>query len=212
MAHKLGHIPYNKGWRIRIKKSCKFCHAEFESFPSEINRIFCSNECRFASKIGIKRPQWVKEKISASKMGHEVSLELREKMRKLIVGRKPHLGIKHSMESRKKMSITHRGISSEEWSGFGTEDNKLSRNAFVRTIQKEVLKRDNYTCQLCGQVGGRLQVDHIQSWAQYVELRFNMDNCRTLCQKCHYKITYGKDIPKGKEKWGYFTGKNFIVN
>lgn len=43
----------------------------------------------------------------------------------------------------------------------------------------------------------------IQPWAEYVELRFDINNCRTLCMACHYKITFGKDMPKGVTAWGH---------
>lgn len=79
----------------------------------------------------------------------------------------------------------------------------LERKRFGQTIQKQVLKRDDYTCQICGKRGGDLQVDHIQSWAEYIEMRFCIDNCRTLCVKCHYKITYGKPMPPTVKAWGH---------
>ncbi len=79
----------------------------------------------------------------------------------------------------------------------------MERRRFASTIRKQVLKRDDYTCQLCGQRGGELQVDHIQAWADYVELRFNIENCRTLCQKCHYQITYGKPMSPIIRTWGH---------
>jgi len=69
-------------------------------------------------------------------------------------------------------------------------------------MQKEVFERDNYTCQMCDERGGKLQVDHIQSWAEYVELRFDMKNLRTLCMDCHYLITFGKKKPEGVI-WGH---------
>lgn len=59
---------------------------------------------------------------------------------------------------------------------------------------------------MCGQRGVALQVDHIQPWAEYVELRFDINNCRTLCQGCHYQITFGKPIPSNVRAWGH----NFI--
>lgn len=82
------------------------------------------------------------------------------------------------------------------------EDDYRMRRLFRVQIQKKVFERDNYTCQLCG-AKGNLQVDHIQSWADYVELRFCIDNCRTLCAKCHYKITFGKEMPKTTKTWGH---------
>jgi 5-methylcytosine-specific restriction endonuclease McrA len=78
---------------------------------------------------------------------------------------------------------------------------------FRKTIQKQVLERDDYTCQICGQKGNELQVDHIQPWAEYVELRFDINNCRTLCMRCHYKVTYGREMPITVKKWGYNLGR-----
>lgn len=84
---------------------------------------------------------------------------------------------------------------------------KLQRMKFRRTIQKEVLKRDNYTCQICFKQGVDLQVDHIKSWKEYVKLRFDINNCRTLCSRCHYKITFNKNMPENIQKWGHNLGR-----
>lgn len=97
---------------------------------------------------------------------------------------------------------------SPRWKGGVTNKDRLERVRFRRYIQKLVFKRDNYKCQICGQ-DGDLQVDHIQPWAEYVELRFDMNNCRTLCVKCHYKITFGKPMPPKVRAWGHnFLGGN----
>lgn len=93
-----------------------------------------------------------------------------------------------------------KGKASHKYIDGRTSVNALERRKFVLTIQKEILKRDKYTCQMC-ESKRDLQVDHIQSWAEYVELRFSMDNCRTLCRSCHFKITYGKSMPHDS-KWG----------
>lgn len=94
------------------------------------------------------------------------------------------------------------GEKNHNWKGGITPQDVLERKRFQHTMQKLVLERDNYTCQLCGNKGD-LQVDHIQSWVEYVELRFSIDNCRTLCAKCHYKITYGKEMPENIKGWGH---------
>lgn len=94
------------------------------------------------------------------------------------------------------------GANNWRWKGGITPQDKLERVKFRMRIRKQVLQRDNYTCQLCGKVGGNLQVDHIQAWAEYVELRFSIDNCRTLCMSCHYEVTYKKPLPSTINNWG----------
>lgn len=55
-----------------------------------------------------------------------------------------------------------------------------------------VFARDNYTCQICGQRGGRLQADHIKPYKAFPDLRLDLSNGRTLCIECHKKTpTYG---------------------
>jgi 5-methylcytosine-specific restriction endonuclease McrA len=112
-------------------------------------------------------------------------------------------GKKHSIESKIKMSATRQGIPQDQWTGFIRTTDQLERTRFRHQIQKSVFERDNYTCQLCLVHGVALQVDHIQPWAEYVEGRFDVNNCRTLCMSCHYKITFGREKPEGVTTWGH---------
>ena len=80
-------------------------------------------------------------------------------------------------------------------------DDRRQRVLFRQIMQRQVFERDEYTCQMCNVRGIDLQVDHIQPWAEYVEGRFSIDNCRTLCARCHYKLTFGKEMPSNIKGW-----------
>ena len=55
----------------------------------------------------------------------------------------------------------------------------------IEPISKLTKKRDNYTCKLCGQVGGKLTSHHIEKFSSNIEDRGNPKNIITLCLKCH---------------------------
>ncbi|MES2401836.1 MAG: HNH endonuclease [Pseudomonadota bacterium] len=52
-------------------------------------------------------------------------------------------------------------------------------------------------CIHCGDVsGGNLQAHHRKEWAEYPELRFDVNNGITLCKWCHWLAhTYHGCIP-----------------
>ena len=51
--------------------------------------------------------------------------------------------------------------------------------------REAVFKRDNYTCQMCGQHGGKLNAHHIERYSKCVERRTDVSNGVTLCESCH---------------------------
>lgn len=72
------------------------------------------------------------------------------------------------------------------WKGGITPQNQKERNSLqYRQWREAVFVRDDYTCQNCGQRGGRLNAHHISAWANDKERRFDICNGITLCSKCH---------------------------
>lgn len=64
-----------------------------------------------------------------------------------------------------------------------------------RKWAKNIKERDGFTCQACGQVGGKLVSHHIIPWQISEEHRMIMDNGITLCDRCHndyHNMTGGK--------------------
>lgn len=69
----------------------------------------------------------------------------------------------------------------------------VRRSSAYRRWHDTILKRDEYTCQICGQVGGRLNVHHIKPFAKYPKLRLELSNGVTLCERCHRNIHRKKE-------------------
>ena len=112
-------------------------------------------------------------KISQSEKGKVVSQETRDKM---------------SLANKGKLRLNFRGEKSSGWKGGITPKNHAIRMSLeYKAWRVAVFIRDNHTCVLCKQQGGYLNADHIKSFANYPELRLNIDNGRTLCEPCHRK-------------------------
>lgn len=60
-------------------------------------------------------------------------------------------------------------------------------------FRNKVYKRDEYTCQVCNQIGGKLNAHHLDGWNWAVDKRFDVDNGVTLCECCHsnFHSVYG---------------------
>lgn len=110
--------------------------------------------------------------------------------------------LKHRISVGNKGKYSPKGSEHYNWKGGITTCNKSERQKFRELLQPEILERDNYTCQVCDQYSGYLQVDHMKSWADYPELRFDKSNCRTLCMACHYYVTFKRKLPNGVV-WGH---------
>jgi hypothetical protein len=57
--------------------------------------------------------------------------------------------------------------------------------AMVIAWRDTIFSRDNYTCQVCGERGGKLNAHHIEPWFSSPSQRFSLDNGITLCESCH---------------------------
>lgn len=146
-------------------------------------------------------------------MGRETPPVTEDKRRKLSIARKNFfanggkppmgmLGRKASPETIQKLIDSHKGIpvpsrqgaKSHLWKGGVTPIHAKIRSSLEYKLWREaVFERDNYTCIWCGDnSGGNLEADHIKKFCDYPELRFAIDNGRTLCKKCHKTTdTYG---------------------
>ena len=172
----IGQKPWRKG---KNYPHCLDCNTNLKDYRSK--------RCYRCSKSGLNNPMYGKRR----------SLEAR---RKTSIANKGN--IKCAWNLGKKWSIKHRMKLSEIqkqrvlkgkhnfWKGGIDKAKHSERYALMKTMEyklwrEAIFKKDNFTCQMCNQYGGYLEADHIKSWNLYPELRFAIDNGRTLCRSCH---------------------------
>lgn len=150
--------------------------------------------------------------------GRRHTPEAKEKMRQYRLGKPTTLGTKRPhmtgnnnpasrQEVRLKISESKRGSKNPNWKGGISPQNVIIRNSMeMRLWRQSVFERDGYTCIWCGAKNGNgknitLHADHIKPFSLFPELRFAIDNGRTLCVECHKKTdSYGfKKINKKNE-------------
>ena len=84
--------------------------------------------------------------------------------------------------------------------GITSENNKIRTSKEYKLWRLAVFERDKYTCIWCKTKSRKgkkviLHADHIKPFSLFPELRFAIDNGRTLCVNCHMKTdTYKKKI------------------
>lgn len=54
--------------------------------------------------------------------------------------------------------------------------------------RSSVFERDNFTCVDCKKRGGYIEAHHIKKFKDFAELRFDVDNGKTLCKPCHVNV------------------------
>lgn len=69
---------------------------------------------------------------------------------------------------------------------FGPDHPKWKGGRCGKYWGKQCLERDDYICQVCGLRDEEImQVDHIKPKSLFPELKFDLNNLRTICPNCH---------------------------
>lgn len=95
------------------------------------------------------------------------------------------------IEIRRKIGSKLMGSNNGAWKGGIYPMHKMIRESLeYKDWRKMVFQRDYYRCQICG-IGDNLHAHHVKPFNNNRELRFDINNGQTLCDKCH-KITHSK--------------------
>jgi len=107
--------------------------------------------------------------------------------------------------------FSHPGKSNPNYNpNLSKKEREEQRNYLEYYIwSKEVKERDNYTCQICGQLGGKLVSHHIESYVDNREIRTSLSNGITLCEDCHktFHKKYGYGYNNKKQLNNFFINK-----
>lgn len=156
---------------------------------------------------GRSHTQESKEKIRVAHIGKKHTIETIEKFKKRIPWNKGKELPAHSIETRKKMSNSHKSLVAlglhPSYRGGLTETNQKIRTSIEYRLWREnVFKRDGFKCLECGDDrGGNLEAHHMKPFSIFPELRFEVSNGKTLCKSCHRKTdTWGYNVLTGSRR------------
>lgn len=188
---------------------CKTCKKEFEH-KCHARRYYCGKSCKNNGEWGkinktlnVGRKSTKETRMKRSKISKELKTwkvlfqpEIREKAMKNSIEKR-----KNGTSRKGKSATWMLGENNPNWKGgVGTERHRLMGQVDYVLWRTAVFMRDDYTCQQCNIRGGSLEADHIKPWALYPELRYAIDNGRTLCVDCHRQTdTWGRKSMYRKE-------------
>lgn len=181
----------------RITTTCAYCGKEFDMKPNlfkEHGLHCCSMDCKNKlygiSHRGKDSPRYNKIEISCDYCGKKFL----QNPYQLNHAKRYHFCSKQCQHEKYK----------EIYSGQGNptynpllDDERRMKKRNIDGYQewiRQVFKRDNYTCQCCGDnKGHNLNAHHILNYSEFEELRTEIDNGITLCDECHknFHKTYG---------------------
>lgn len=106
------------------------------------------------------------------------------------------------------LAADYSGSNHRNWNPNLTEEDREARGRQAnrqRKWRETVYERDNYTCQVCKEHGGRLNAHHLNGWDEHKDERFNISNGVTLCKSCHKdfhsKYGYGRNTKEQFEEY-----------
>lgn len=172
-----------------MEKICRVCNNPFEVSPSRYNNRFsCSIKC-----YGEYKRQYP-DKYNLFKLGHKGYLSTPWLGKKFTEEHKKNISQSNKnnikiLKHIKELGIKHRGNKHWNWKGGITDELKALRHTEEYQFwRNKVYARDNWTCQKCDQKLKNLIAHHIQSFKEYPNLRYDLNNGITLCKSCHKKI------------------------
>jgi len=125
-------------------------------------------------------------------IGHKRSQESKEKQRNTILEKMEkgewqhffkYVNLCNTPEANAKKS--HKGENHPKWIKDRTKVKWDRSRSEERQFTKEVMAERNYTCELTGQIGGKLSLHHKKPVWKYPELRYDKGNATIIQKSIH---------------------------
>ena len=84
-------------------------------------------------------------------------------------------------------------------------DDRGTKSRVWGHFRRMVFKRDNYTCQKCGEKKdiSQLRLHHKKPVKEFPNLYYDIDNASTMCNDCHKVLPQGKRFTQGRLSKSY---------
>lgn len=92
-----------------------------------------------------------------------------------------------TVRTRRKLREANLGDKRYNWKGGASRKaSRLRLSLPMRLAREACFGRDDYTCQGCGQRGGKLNAHHLWPFSRFPRWQFEAWNLVTLCERCHW--------------------------
>lgn len=194
-----------------ITFNCDYCDIETQQPKSVYNKTkyhYCSMECSHKGRVG----KYVLPKHECKKSITYVTFtcdncgkETKQKYNNYNPNGKHHFCNKQCEGEWRSNNFTKEKC--YNWKGGVTDLRYAIRNSRnYRLWRKECFEREDYTCEICNNRGGYLEVHHIKPFALILEENkiqsleeaktcnelWDTENGQVLCKECHKLITFNK--------------------
>jgi len=192
-----------------IKKFCEFCGKEYSVCPGQAKTSkYCSRQCQNTRQARRKRVNKQLKFHFKRESKCKICKKPTSKRRDLcfnchiklidarIIAICKNCGAEISCYKKRKRVFCsekcqfafYRGNGNPNYIDGRTPENKrLRASDEYKEWRTKIFQRDNYTCRECGQVGGKLHIDHIFPFSLFPSGRMHPANGRTMCESCHRK-------------------------
>jgi len=173
---------FGRGSDTLTRKSCQVVVVCEECGKHRVIRGYgkLASLCRSCAKK--RMTDETKRKIGRSQKGRTRTAETKQKM--------------SDAQKNRRKDTWNRGDQHHSWKGgISPWRNALAQTQPYKNWRTAVFKRDDYTCQICNERGGRLQAHHIRPIRDHKNdlLIFDINNGITLCEECHREVNGHED-------------------